>query len=161
ATRLAHRRRGETFLSKPDGDPCGTVGVRRRPRGTAGTTARHVRQRVHCRRMGRIARSVVGCGGRQRRGGGETRGGDARGGCMKTVEELFAEHRRFLWSLSYRMTGNAADADDVVQDTFVRAIEHPSRRPDDPLRPWLVKVTLNLSRDLLRKRKRRDYVGPW
>jgi RNA polymerase sigma factor (sigma-70 family) len=80
---------------------------------------------------------------------------------MNTVEDLFAEHRRFLWSLSYRMTGNAADADDVVQDTFVRAMEHPPRRPDDPLRPWLVKITLNLSRDLLRRRKRREYVGPW
>jgi RNA polymerase sigma-70 factor, ECF subfamily len=77
------------------------------------------------------------------------------------VDQLFDEHRRFLWGLSYRMTGNAADADDVVQDTFVRAIEHPPQRTDEPLRPWLVKVALNLSRDVLRRRKRREYVGPW
>ena len=77
------------------------------------------------------------------------------------LEAAFAEHRRFLWSLSYRMTGSAADADDVVQDTFVRAMQNPPRRTDLPLRPWLVKVALNLSRDLLRKRKRRDYAGPW
>jgi len=76
-------------------------------------------------------------------------------------DQLFDEHRRFLWGLSYRMTGSAADADDVVQDTFVRAIEHPPRRTDEPLRPWLVKVALNLSRDVLRRRKRREYVGPW
>jgi RNA polymerase sigma-70 factor, ECF subfamily len=76
-------------------------------------------------------------------------------------DRLFDEHRRFLWGLSYRMTGSAADADDVVQDTFVRAIEHPPRRTDEPLRPWLVKVALNLSRDVLRRRKRREYVGPW
>jgi len=75
--------------------------------------------------------------------------------------QLFDEHRRFLWGLSYRMTGSAADADDVVQDTFVRAIEHPPPRIDEPLRPWLVKVALNLSRDVLRRRKRREYVGPW
>ena len=80
---------------------------------------------------------------------------------MRTLTELFAEHRRFLWSLSYRMTGNAADADDVVQDAFVRLIERPPARLDSSLRPWLVKVALNLSRDLLRKRKRREYVGPW
>ncbi|HEX4346016.1 MAG TPA: sigma-70 family RNA polymerase sigma factor [Vicinamibacterales bacterium] len=76
-------------------------------------------------------------------------------------EQLFTEHRRFLWGLSYRMTGRAADADDVVQDTFVRAIEHPPQRIDEPIRPWLVKVALNLSRDVLRRRIHREYVGPW
>ena len=55
---------------------------------------------------------------------------------MSSIEQLFADHRKFLWSLSYRMTGSAADADDVVQDTFVRAMEHPPRRMEDPLRPW-------------------------
>ena len=77
------------------------------------------------------------------------------------IDSLFEEHRRFLWGLCYRMTGSAADADDVVQDTFVRAIERPPRRTDEPLRPWLIKVALNLARDLLRRRRRRDYVGPW
>ncbi|HZR22279.1 MAG TPA: sigma-70 family RNA polymerase sigma factor [Vicinamibacterales bacterium] len=78
-----------------------------------------------------------------------------------SIEQLFGDHRRFLWSLGYRMTGSAADADDVVQDTFVRMMEHPPKRTDEPVRPWLVKVALNRSRDLLRKRKRREYVGPW
>jgi RNA polymerase sigma-70 factor (ECF subfamily) len=59
------------------------------------------------------------------------------------------------------MTGSAADAEDVVQDTFVRAIERPPGRTDQPLRPWLVKVALNLARDLLRRRRRREYIGPW
>jgi RNA polymerase sigma-70 factor (ECF subfamily) len=77
------------------------------------------------------------------------------------VEALYEEHRPFLWSLCYRMTGSAADAEDVVQDTFVRAIERPPGRTDQPLRPWLVKVALNLARDLLRRRRRREYVGPW
>lgn len=77
------------------------------------------------------------------------------------LDQAYAEHRRFLWSVSYRMTGNAADADEIVQETFVRAIEHPPRRTDVPLRPWLVKVALNLSRDVLRRRKRREYIGPW
>src|SRR5207249_6583174 len=76
-------------------------------------------------------------------------------------DALYEQHRRFLWGLCYRMTGSAADAEDVVQDTFVRAIEHPPRRTEEPLRPWLVKVALNLARDLLRRRRRREYVGPW
>jgi RNA polymerase sigma-70 factor (ECF subfamily) len=77
------------------------------------------------------------------------------------VDALYEEHRRFLWSLCYRMTGSAADAEDLVQDTFVRAIERPPGRTDESLRPWLVKVALNLARDLLRRRRRREYVGPW
>jgi RNA polymerase sigma-70 factor, ECF subfamily len=75
--------------------------------------------------------------------------------------ELFDEHRSFLWGLVYRMTGCAADADDLLQETFVRLLE---RGPDDdgrPLRPWLVRVAMNLAHDLLRRRKRSPYVGPW
>ena len=63
--------------------------------------------------------------------------------------------------MCYRMTGNAADADDLVQETFIRALESPPRNLDEPLRPWLVRVALNLSRDLLRRRRRRGYVGAW
>jgi RNA polymerase sigma-70 factor (ECF subfamily) len=69
--------------------------------------------------------------------------------------------RRLLWGLCYRMTGNAADADDLVQETFVKAIERPPRNLDQPLKPWLVSVAINLSRDLLRRRKRRGYIGEW
>lgn len=74
---------------------------------------------------------------------------------------VFAAERPFLWGLCYRMTGCAADADDLVQDTFVRAVEHPPPRTDVPWRPWLVRVAMNLSRDLYRRRRRRAYVGPW
>jgi len=69
-------------------------------------------------------------------------------------------HRRALWHLAYRMTGCAADADDVVQDAFARTLVRPPEL-DRPLHPWLVSVTLNLARDLLRRRKTRGYVGPW
>jgi RNA polymerase sigma-70 factor (ECF subfamily) len=76
------------------------------------------------------------------------------------VTSWFAAHRGFLWGLSYRITGCAADADDVVQETFIRAIERAPEELDEP-RPWLVKVAVNASRDLLRRRRRRSYVGPW
>ncbi len=77
------------------------------------------------------------------------------------IEEIFQAHKGFLWGLCYRMTGNAADADDLVQETFIRTIKSPPPRTDEPWRPWLVRVAMNLSRDLLRQRKRRDYEGPW
>ena len=75
--------------------------------------------------------------------------------------DAFRAHERFLWGLCYRLTGSAADADDLVQETFVRALERPPVRTDEPWRPWLVRVAVNLGRDLLRRRKRRVYVGPW
>ncbi|XYH96656.1 sigma-70 family RNA polymerase sigma factor [Sorangium sp. So ce1128] len=77
------------------------------------------------------------------------------------VAVSYREHERFLWALSYRLTGSAADADDIVQETFVRALEHPPARTDEPVRPWLARVALNLGRDALRRRKRRPYDGPW
>jgi RNA polymerase sigma-70 factor (ECF subfamily) len=77
------------------------------------------------------------------------------------AEQLFHEHHRFLWRLCYRLTGSAADADDIVQDTFIRALEHPPIRTDEPWRPWLVRVAMNRGRDILRRRRRRTYTGPW
>jgi len=76
-------------------------------------------------------------------------------------EALFAAERRFVWRLCYRMTGSAADADDVLQETFVRAIAQPPPRTDLAWRPWLVRVAVNLARDCLRRRRRAPYRGPW
>src|SRR5688500_17109335 len=73
----------------------------------------------------------------------------------------FQAHRQFLWGLCYRMTGSAADADDLVQETFVRAIERPPADIRGGWRPWLSRVAANLSIDALRRRKRREYIGPW
>jgi RNA polymerase sigma-70 factor (ECF subfamily) len=77
------------------------------------------------------------------------------------VAEAFEADRGFLWSLAYRLTGNAADADDVVQETFVRALQHPPADTSEPWRPWLVRVAVNLGRDLLRRRRRREAAGVW
>src|SRR6266850_1439805 len=80
---------------------------------------------------------------------------------MTISAQTFDEHKQFLWGICYRMTGSAVDAEDIVQDTFVRALEKPPTDMEAPLRPWLVKVALNLSRDQLRRRRRREYFGPW
>jgi RNA polymerase sigma-70 factor (ECF subfamily) len=80
---------------------------------------------------------------------------------MSISAQTFNEHKRYLWGICYRMTGSAADADDLVQDTFMRALENPPADMKAPLRPWLVKVALNLSRDQLRRRRRQEYFGPW
>jgi RNA polymerase sigma-70 factor (ECF subfamily) len=58
------------------------------------------------------------------------------------------------------MTGDAAEAEDIVQETFVRALATPPRDISEPWRPWLVRVAMNLARDHLRRR-RRTYPGEW
>jgi RNA polymerase sigma-70 factor (ECF subfamily) len=78
-----------------------------------------------------------------------------------SVAEAFEADRGFLWSLAYRLTGNAADADDVVQEAFVRALQHPPADTTQPWRPWLVRVAANVGRDLLRRRRRRQAAGVW
>ena len=85
----------------------------------------------------------------------------AAGGKEGAIAEAFKADERFLWGLCYRLTGIAADADDLVQETFVRAIERPPAQTGEAWRPWLVRVALNLGRDLLRRRRRRRYAGPW
>ena len=69
--------------------------------------------------------------------------------------------RPLLWSLAYRMTGTVQDADDVVQDTLLAALENPPKDPTKPLKPWLVTVALNRARDRLRSRRRTVHLGPW
>ncbi|WP_257306251.1 sigma-70 family RNA polymerase sigma factor [Geothrix campi] len=77
------------------------------------------------------------------------------------LAEAFEAHRKLLWGLSYRMTGSPADADDVVQETFLRALKRPPADQESPLRPWLAAIAVNLSKDLLRRRKSRPYPGVW
>lgn len=80
---------------------------------------------------------------------------------MAIATEMYGENRSFLWGLCYRMTGNAADAEEIVQETFVKALKSPPRDTEKPLRPWLIKVAMNLCRDLLRRRRKAPYAGPW
>ncbi|MDI1433628.1 sigma-70 family RNA polymerase sigma factor [Polyangium sorediatum] len=80
---------------------------------------------------------------------------------MADGDGLAREHGRYLWGLCYRLTGSAADADDLVQETFLRAIERPPVRTEEPVRPWLTRVAVNLGIDRLRARRRRAYDGPW
>lgn len=59
------------------------------------------------------------------------------------------------------MTGVAADADELVQETFVRAMESRPSLAGADLQRWLTRIATNLSLDCLRRRKRRAYPGPW
>jgi RNA polymerase sigma-70 factor (TIGR02957 family) len=76
--------------------------------------------------------------------------------------EIFEESRRVLTGVAYRILGSAADAEDVVQEAWLRWSEVDTATVDDP-RAYLVRVTSRLAIDRLRRvRSRREaYVGPW
>jgi RNA polymerase sigma factor (sigma-70 family) len=70
--------------------------------------------------------------------------------------ELFQRYAPMLVRLLHRQVGRAADAQDLVQQTFLQL--HRARRDfraDMRLRPWLMTIAMNLSRDLVRRRGRR------
>lgn len=77
------------------------------------------------------------------------------------VDEAWAANRKRLVSLAYRMTGSLADAEDVVQEAFVRYSRN-RHLVDDPT-AWLVTTTTRLCLDHLKSADvaRRAYVGPW
>lgn len=77
------------------------------------------------------------------------------------LDELFRAQRARLWGLAYRLTGCAAEADDIVQEAFSRLLARPAPRAGDGQAPWLVRVVTNLGIDTLRARRRRPYAGPW
>ncbi|MDY6867136.1 MAG: sigma-70 family RNA polymerase sigma factor, partial [Chloroflexota bacterium] len=58
-------------------------------------------------------------------------------------------------SLLYRLAGNADDAEELAQETFVRVHGHlDGFRRDSSLRTWILRIAANLARDLLRRRRR-------
>lgn len=79
-----------------------------------------------------------------------------------TGTDVFEEHRPLLTGVAYRMLGRAADAEDVVQEAWLRwsRADRPGVR--EP-RAYLVRVTTRLAIDRLRQVKARGetYVGPW
>jgi RNA polymerase sigma-70 factor (ECF subfamily) len=81
---------------------------------------------------------------------------DERGAALRErVAQACASEERFLWGLCYRMTGSAAEADDLTQDAFLRALERPPADLDRPLGPWLARVASRLALDALRARRAR------
>ncbi|MFJ8083391.1 RNA polymerase sigma-70 factor [Streptomyces sp. NPDC096205] len=76
--------------------------------------------------------------------------------------EAFVAHRNLLFTVAYEMLGSAADAEDVLQETWLRWVEADVRQVRDP-RAYLVRITTRQSLNRLRalKRRKEAYVGQW
>lgn len=79
-----------------------------------------------------------------------------------TPTDVFEEHRPVLLGVAYRLLGRVADAEDVVQDAWLRWSRDDRSAVREP-RGYLVRVTTRLAIDRLRRIKARGevYVGPW
>ena len=73
----------------------------------------------------------------------------------------FQSLRPHLFSVAYRMLGSASDAEDVVQDAWLRAASAPAAL--ESARAWLTTVVTRLCLDRLKsaRARREEYVGPW
>lgn len=77
-------------------------------------------------------------------------------------QEQFQRYRSLLFSVSYRLLGSAADAEDAVQDAWIKWSASDRSQVADP-KAYLVRIVSHLAMDRLRstRHKREVYVGPW
>jgi RNA polymerase sigma-70 factor, ECF subfamily len=81
----------------------------------------------------------------------------ARSGDADAYRVLVERHSRALFRLAFRMTGNESDAEDVVQESFLRAYRQLGKFDDRAsFGTWLYRIATNCSLDLVRSRKRRS-----
>jgi RNA polymerase sigma-70 factor (ECF subfamily) len=78
------------------------------------------------------------------------------------TDDPFTAHRSLLFTVAYEMLGSAADADDVVQETWLRWADVDTAKVLDP-RAYLVRIVTRQALNRLRTltRRREDYVGEW
>ncbi|WP_330461663.1 RNA polymerase sigma-70 factor [Streptomyces sp. NBC_00820] len=76
--------------------------------------------------------------------------------------ETFVAHRNLLFTVAYEMLGSAADAEDVLQETWLRWVEVDLEQVRDQ-RAYLVRITTRQALNRLRtmSRRKESYVGPW
>jgi RNA polymerase sigma-70 factor (ECF subfamily) len=86
----------------------------------------------------------------------------AAGGGMDCATEAFVAHRNLLYTVAYEMLGSAADAEDVLQETWLRWAGVDLGTVQDQ-RAYLVAITTRQALTRLRtlRRRRESYVGPW
>src|SRR3984893_19339473 len=80
-----------------------------------------------------------------------------------TFDRAFTELRPAMFALAYRITGNRADAEEIVQDAFVRLHNAASKDAVRSLKAYLATITARLSLNRLRdhRTRREPYVGEW
>src|SRR5580658_174010 len=87
-----------------------------------------------------------------------SRAADRPAPSVETFDRIVDDYQRRLYGFALRMTGNREDAEEIVQDAFVRAYRalgkmSSEQRADLRLQPWLYTITLNVTRNRLRSKR--------
>jgi RNA polymerase sigma-70 factor, ECF subfamily len=87
----------------------------------------------------------------------------SRKGDHAAFELLIGAHQRMIHSITYRMTGSLADAEDLAQDTFIRAFQQlDGYRGEARFSTWLCRIAVNLSLNWrARESHRGDVHSKW
>jgi RNA polymerase sigma-70 factor, ECF subfamily len=79
-------------------------------------------------------------------------------GDQMAFRQLVEQNSRVVFNLAYRLTEDRLDAEDITQETFFRVYNAlPRTRLDMPLKPWLLRIALNLCRNRARKQHAKDF----
>jgi RNA polymerase sigma-70 factor (ECF subfamily) len=74
-------------------------------------------------------------------------------------DEVVREHADRVYRLAYRLTGNAHDAEDLTQETFIRVFRSLASYQPGTFEGWLHRITTNLFLDMVRRRSRLRMEG--
>ena len=79
------------------------------------------------------------------------------------MNEIYELHRPLVFGIAYRMLGSVAEAEDVVQETFLRFHRTSAEETIESPKAWLASVATRLAIDTLRSARvrREQYVGQW
>lgn len=85
--------------------------------------------------------------------------GLAKAGDRGAMHELYERNRSRIYSLAYRYTGNVADAEDILQDAFIKAFQSLQKCQLDEnsyFATWLYRIAVNCALDHFRRRRHRQ-----
>jgi len=80
-------------------------------------------------------------------------------GVVPTWDEVARDHGRFMYSVAFRLTGNSADAEDVVQESLLRVKRGLATYRPGSLQGWLARIVTNVFLDETRRRRRRPQTA--
>ena len=82
-------------------------------------------------------------------------------GCLKReLEQIFRDYYQLIYRVAFSQVKNHADAEDITQEVFLKIIRHDMRYQSmEHERAWIVRVTINLCRDLLKSKWHKTSVS--
>ncbi|WP_232697527.1 RNA polymerase sigma factor [Brevibacillus daliensis] len=78
----------------------------------------------------------------------------------RSIEGIFNKHSSLVYRTAYFLTKSKSMADDITQETFIRMIKKfHLYDPTKPIEPWIYRITINITRNMIRKQKLLNLVG--